>query len=145
MQLLPLLICPQERYLLFKIPQDYKHASSCQFAVHTPRILCWNKQKVLVVTLFSVGDIRWQSQTSPQQFTASTSQFASTKMSQPSVQHFKAPNLQSTLQSSLRPVSRRKQVLQFRTNQHDVWTQNCKHSLISIHRKLSDLKRYHSR
>ena len=145
MQLLPLLICPQERYLLFKIPQDYKHASTCQFAVHTPRILCWNKQKVLVVTLFSVGDIRRQSQTSPQQFTASTSQFASTKMSQPSVQHFKAPNLQSTLQSSLRPVSRRKQVLQFRTNQHDVWTQNCKHSLISIHRKLSDLKRYHSR
>ena len=45
MQLLPLLICPQERYLLFKIPQDYKYASSCQFAVHTPRILCWNKQK----------------------------------------------------------------------------------------------------
>ena len=45
MQLLPLLICPQERHLLFKNPQDYKHASSCQFAVHTPRILCWNKQK----------------------------------------------------------------------------------------------------
>ena len=45
MQLWPLLACPQERYLLFKIPQDYKHASSCQFAVHTPRILCWNKQK----------------------------------------------------------------------------------------------------
>ena len=45
MQLLPLLICPQERHLLFKIPQDYKHASSCQFAVHTPRILCWTKQK----------------------------------------------------------------------------------------------------
>ena len=100
---------------------------------------------LLADTLYSVGDIRRQPQTSPQQFTASTSQFASTKMSQPSVQHFIAPNLQSTLQSSLRPVSRRKQVLQFRTNQHDVWTQNSKHSLISIHRKLSDLKRYHSR
>ena len=42
---MPLLICPQERHLLFKIPRDYKHASSCQFAVHTPRILCWTKQK----------------------------------------------------------------------------------------------------
>ena len=45
MQLLALLICPQKRHLLIKIPQDYKHASSCQFAVHTPRTLCWNKQK----------------------------------------------------------------------------------------------------
>ena len=23
-----------------------QHASNCQFAVHTPRILCWNKQKL---------------------------------------------------------------------------------------------------
>ena len=99
MQLLPLLICPQERHLLFKNPQDYKHASSCQFAVHTPRILCWNKQKqkklisVASRSFYFVGGIRRQSQTSPQPFAACTSQFASTKTSQASVQHFTASNL----------------------------------------------------
>ena len=100
MQLLPLLICPQEQYLLFKIPQDYKHASSCQFAVHARRILCWNKQKlkklIPVASRYFIlrrRPFRRQSQTSPQQFTASTSQFASIKTSQASVQHFTAPNL----------------------------------------------------
>ena len=42
-----------------------------------------NSFPLLVDNFYFVGDIRRQSQTSPQQFTASTSQFASTKMSTP--------------------------------------------------------------
>ena len=64
-----------------------------------------NSFPLLVDNFYFVGDIRRQSQTSPQQFTASTSQFASTKMSQASVQLFAVPNSKSTLQSSLRTES----------------------------------------
>ena len=52
-----------------------------------------NSLALLVDTLYFVGGIRRQSQTSPQPFTACTSQFASTNTSQASVQHFTAPNL----------------------------------------------------